>query len=177
MATVFYSCLYWRISVTSFNIIADILLGNFANRDLLHFAGAHSVGLSQCQFFSDRLYNFNGTLQPDPTLNTTYLLFLQKLCPQNGNGTTTVPLNNFSQFKLDNSYYIGARMGMGLLRIDQDITAQVNTSAYVNAFAGVPRSLNMTFNTSFVNSYIKMARNGLKTSIDGEVRKICEVPN
>lgn len=135
------------------------------------------MGTSQCQFFSDRLYNFNNTLLPDPSLNGTYLQYLQNLCPSNGTGTTVVPLNSISEFKLDSSYYTGVRMGKGLLIIDSDIAAHTNTSVYVNNYAGASKSLNVTFSPSFVTSYTKMARNGLKTSVDGEVRKICSIPN
>jgi peroxidase len=142
--------------------------------DMVTLLGAHSVGTSQCQFFSDRLWNFNNTLQPDPSLNTTYLLYLQNLCPQNGSGITTVPLNSISEFKLDYSYYTSVRMGQGLLIIDEDIKAHVNTSVLVNNFAGVANS---TFSSAFANSYNKMASIGLKTSVNGQVRLVCEVPN
>ncbi|CAM6120008.1 unnamed protein product [Calypogeia fissa] len=145
--------------------------------DMVTLLGAHSVGTSQCQFFSDRLYNYNNTLAPDPSMNTTYVLYLQNLCPQNGTGTTTIPLNSISEFVLDTSYYTGVLMGKGLLIIDQDIAAQTNTSVYVSNFAGASQTLNLTFSSTFVSTYNKMATIGLKTSVDGEIRTVCEIPN
>uniref|UniRef100_A0ACD5TXC6 Uncharacterized protein n=1 Tax=Avena sativa TaxID=4498 RepID=A0ACD5TXC6_AVESA len=44
--------------------------------DLVALSGAHTFGRVQCQFVTDRLYNFSGTNQPDPTLNAAYRSFL-----------------------------------------------------------------------------------------------------
>ncbi|WCJ34032.1 Peroxidase superfamily protein [Euphorbia peplus] len=51
--------------------------------DLVALSGAHTFGRARCLSFSNRLYDFNGTGSPDPTLNARYLSTLQQRCPQN----------------------------------------------------------------------------------------------
>lgn len=49
----------------------------------MHFfslPGAHSIGVIHCKFFQDRLYNFNGTNEPDPTLDIEFLNVLRSRC-------------------------------------------------------------------------------------------------
>ncbi|KAJ4724114.1 Peroxidase [Melia azedarach] len=55
--------------------------------DLVALSGAHTFGRAQCRTFSRRLFDFDNTGRPDPTLNTTLLTALQQLCPQGGNGS------------------------------------------------------------------------------------------
>lgn len=44
-------------------------------------AGAHSIGITHCEFFEDRLYSFSGTGKPDPQLNPDFLQELKAKCP------------------------------------------------------------------------------------------------
>ncbi|XP_073226296.1 peroxidase 15-like, partial [Cicer arietinum] len=60
--------------------------------DLVALSGAHTFGRAHCNLFVSRLYNFSNTGSPDPTLNTTYLQDLRKICPNSGPG------NNFTNF-------------------------------------------------------------------------------
>jgi len=48
---------------------------------LFLFTGAHTLGVAECQFFLDRLYNFLGTGLPDPDLDLTYGNYLRNICP------------------------------------------------------------------------------------------------
>ncbi|KAI5575979.1 hypothetical protein POPTR_009G019501v4 [Populus trichocarpa] len=41
--------------------------------------GGHSVGIAPCVAFENRLYDFQNTGKPDPTMNTTLLKTLKKL--------------------------------------------------------------------------------------------------
>jgi hypothetical protein len=43
-------------------------VASWAHLMLRIFTGAHTVGVSECQFFVNRLYNFLGTGLPDPNL-------------------------------------------------------------------------------------------------------------
>jgi peroxidase len=47
-------------------------------------AGAHTFGRAQCQFVTDRLYNFSKTGKPDPTLDGGYRALLAASCPRRG---------------------------------------------------------------------------------------------
>ncbi|KAL2613250.1 hypothetical protein R1flu_024942 [Riccia fluitans] len=145
--------------------------------DMVILLGAHSVGQSQCQFFSNRLYNFNNSGGPDPSLNSTYLATLQNLCPNNGTGTTAVPLDVQSEFILDSKYYSTILEGKGVLTIDADMAANPGTRNVVSNLAGISTDLNITFPTVFVSSMDKLSRLGLRGLLDGEVRKICSTVN
>jgi len=48
---------------------------------LFLFTGAHTLGVAECQFFLDRLYNFLGTGLPDLDLDLTYDNYLPNICP------------------------------------------------------------------------------------------------
>ncbi len=144
-------------------------------------AGAHTVGSAQCQFFTDRLYNFLGTGQPDPSLNTTYLATLQATCPNKQEAAAAaaaavndtmvaVALDDGSQFNFDTSYFTNIENNKGLLRIDAEIGSDPSTSAIVNTLAASanPSSL---FDKSFVSSIVAMGEIGVLVS--GTVRTVC----
>ncbi|CAK9868575.1 unnamed protein product [Sphagnum jensenii] len=146
-------------------------------QDMVNLLGAHTVGSAQCQFFTDRLYNFLGTGQPDPSLNTTYLATLQATCPNKqaagGGGNDTmvaVALDDGSQFNFDTSYFTNIQNNKGLLRIDAEIGSDPSTSAIVNTLAASanPSSL---FDKSFVSSIVAMGEIGVLAS--GTVRTVC----
>ncbi|KAL5225046.1 hypothetical protein ABZP36_011685 [Zizania latifolia] len=51
---------------------------NLNDVDLVALSGGHTFGRVQCQFVTDRLYNFSGMNQPDPTMDATYRAFLSQ---------------------------------------------------------------------------------------------------
>ncbi|RVW24226.1 Retrovirus-related Pol polyprotein from transposon TNT 1-94 [Vitis vinifera] len=57
--------------------------------------GGHTIGTSACQFFRDRLFNFNTTTGngADPSIDPAFLPQLQALCPQNGDANRRVALD------------------------------------------------------------------------------------
>ncbi|KAJ8529874.1 hypothetical protein K7X08_036709 [Anisodus acutangulus] len=62
-------------------------------QDLVTLVGGHTIGTSACQFFRYRLYNFNSTGGPDPSIDASFLPQLRALCPQNGDGSKRVALD------------------------------------------------------------------------------------
>jgi len=65
-------------------------------------SGAHTFVRSRCLLFVDRLYNFNNSGKPDPTLDISYLKKkLRKICPQNGTGTNLANLDPTTPNKFD----------------------------------------------------------------------------
>ena len=61
----------------------------------LNLAGAHTIGRAQCQTIQDRLYNFSGTGQADPTtLDPAYLAALRRRCPAAAAGGDGTGLND-----------------------------------------------------------------------------------
>ncbi|KAL3679795.1 hypothetical protein R1sor_022751 [Riccia sorocarpa] len=145
--------------------------------DMIVLLGAHSVGQVQCQFFSNRLYNFNNSGGPDPSLNATYLATLQNQCPNNGTGTNAVPLDVQSEFVLDNKYYSTIMDGQGVLTIDAEMSTDPGTRNVVSNLAGRSTDLNISFASAFVSSMDKLSRIGLRTLLDGQVRRVCSAVN
>ncbi|XP_024363990.1 cationic peroxidase 2 [Physcomitrium patens] len=136
--------------------------------DMVNLLGAHTVGVSQCQFFVDRLYNFQGTGLPDPSLDATYLAVLQSRCPNVAGDVTTVALDQGSESSFDTGYFTNIQASKGVLRIDQEIANDASTSGRVNTLAASPS----TFGTDFATSMIAMGRIAVLTS--GSVRSDCE---
>nr|CAD1832892.1 unnamed protein product [Ananas comosus var. bracteatus] len=145
--------------------------------DLVTLSGAHTFGRGQCQFFSNsRLYNFNGTGKPDPTLNSTYRTILEQNCPQGGNGSVLNNLDPITPNKFDGNYYINLQNHKGLFTSDQELLSDPNaatTASIVNKFAGNQRA----FFNSFVQSMIKMGNISPLTGSSGEIRTNCSVVN
>ncbi|KAK1379357.1 Peroxidase [Heracleum sosnowskyi] len=50
-------------------------------QDMSTLLGGHTMGNTHCSYILDRLYNFNSTGKPDPTMNKSQLQDLQKACP------------------------------------------------------------------------------------------------
>ncbi|CAI8590420.1 unnamed protein product [Vicia faba] len=144
-------------------------------RDLVSLSGAHTFGKSRCFLFSDRLYNFNNTGKPDPTLDTTYLKELQKQCPEDGPGDNRVNFDPTTPNRLDKNYYNNLQVKKGLLQSDQELfsTPGADTIAIVNRFA----NNKIVFFKNFKKSMIKMGNIGVLTGTKGEIRKQCNFIN
>ncbi|RDY06015.1 Peroxidase 53 [Mucuna pruriens] len=143
--------------------------------DLVALSGAHTFGRAQCQFFSQRLFNFSGTGSPDPTLNSTYLATLQQNCPQNGNGSTLNNLDPSTPNTFDNNYFSNLLINQGLLQTDQELfsTNGSSTISIVNNFAN-----NQTaFFQAFAQSMINMGNISPLTGTQGEIRTDCKKVN
>ncbi|KAL2326909.1 hypothetical protein Fmac_020336 [Flemingia macrophylla] len=143
--------------------------------DLVALSGAHTFGRAQCQFFSQRLFNFSGTGSPDPTLNSTYLATLQQNCPQNGNGSTLNNLDPSTPDSFDNNYFTNLLINQGLLQTDQELfsTNGSSTISIVNNFAN-----NQTaFFEAFAQSMINMGNISPLTGSQGEIRTDCKKVN
>ncbi|XP_030955786.1 peroxidase 15-like isoform X2 [Quercus lobata] len=135
-------------------------------------AGAHTFGRAQCALFSNRLYNYSGTGNPDPSLNTTYLSTLQGICPQGGDLTVVTNLDLTTPDVFDNKYFSNLQVLEGLLNSDQILfstTENNDTVALVNNFTA-----NQTaFFDTFVVSMIKMGNISPLTGTAGEIRLNC----
>jgi len=105
--------------------------------DVVALSGAHTIGRARCTVFISRLYNFNGTGNPDPTLNSSYLSTLQSTCPQNGSGDTVTPLDPGTEDTFDNNYFKNLQNEMGLLQSDQELlsTSGASTISIVSEYS------------------------------------------
>lgn len=139
------------------------------------FTGAHTFGRAQCRSFSNRLYNFSGTGNPDPTLSSSYLTTLQQTCPQNGSGTALANLDLTTPDNFDNSYFTNLQNNQGLLQSDQELfsTSGAATVSIVNNFS----SNQTAFFESFAQSMINMGNISPLTGSNGEIRSDCKKVN
>ncbi|KAJ4724107.1 Peroxidase [Melia azedarach] len=159
----------------------DVLKDRFINVglngdvDLVALSGAHTFGRAQCRTFNQRLFNFNGTNAPDPTLNATLLATLQQLCPQGGNTSVLTDLDLATPDAFDNRYFSNLLSNNGLLQSDQELlsTPGADTSEIVNRFS----SNQTAFFESFVNSMIRMGNLSPLTGTQGEIRLNCRLVN
>lgn len=142
---------------------------------LTNFTGAHTFGRAQCRLFIGRLYNFNGTGNPDPTINSTYLTTLQQTCPQNGDGTVLANLDPTTPDSFDNGYFTNLQNNQGLLQSDQELfsTAGASTVSIVNSFS----SNQTAFFERFAQSMINMGNISPLTGTNGEIRSDCKKVN
>jgi len=137
-------------------------------------SGAHTFGRAHCSLILDRLYNFDDTGKPDPTLDTAYLQELRKICPQGG-PNNLVNFEPTNPDKFDLNFYYNLQNKMGLLQSDQVLfsTPGADTINIVNNFSS---NQNALFN-SFATSMIKMGNIGVLTGKEGEIRKHCNWTN
>ncbi|XP_021891135.1 peroxidase A2-like [Carica papaya] len=151
------------------------VVGLNKRRDLVALSGAHTFGRARCVGFSHRLFNFNGTGAPDPTLNTNFLEVLREICPQGGNQSVITDLDPTTPDAFDNAYFSNLEIGKGLLQSDQELlsTPGADTADIVNEFS----SNTTAFFEAFVLSMIRMGNLSVLTGTEGEIRLNCRVVN
>ncbi|XP_050371439.1 lignin-forming anionic peroxidase-like [Argentina anserina] len=143
--------------------------------DLVALSGAHTFGRARCSTFVHRLYNFSGTGNPDPSLDTTYLETLRQTCPDGGAGGTLANLDPSTPNGFDNNYFTNLQNKQGLLQTDQELfsTSGADTVSIVDRFANSQSD----FFDSFAKSMINMGNIKPLTGSDGEIRTDCKRVN
>ncbi|WOH01503.1 hypothetical protein DCAR_0520887 [Daucus carota subsp. sativus] len=157
---------------------AKQLVDNFARKglsldEMVTLSGAHSIGVSHCSSFSNRLYNFNATHPQDPSMDPKYAALLKNKCPQTSSQDPTVSLDSLTPGRLDNQYYVGLRNRRGLLTSDQTLLTSPLTSrnAWNNARFG------SNWDAKFAAAMVRMGSIEVLTGTQGEIRKICSAVN
>ncbi|CAK9135254.1 unnamed protein product [Ilex paraguariensis] len=152
----------------------------FANKgldlkDLVLLSGAHSIGISHCSSFSNRLYNFSGVGDQDPALDSEYAANLKaKKCKLPNDNTTIVEMDPGSFRTFDLSYYTLLLKRRGLFQSDAALTTSSTTKTYITQL--LQGSLKDFF-AEFATSMEKMGRVDVETGSSGEIRKQCAVVN
>ncbi|GLT27137.1 hypothetical protein SLA2020_021630 [Shorea laevis] len=157
------------------NITAKFSAVGLNTNDLVALSGAHTFGRAQCRLFTNRLYNFSGTGNPDPTLSSSYLSNLQQICPQSGSGFNVANLDPTTPDGFDNNYFSNLQNNQGLLQSDQELfsTTGAATISIVNSFS----SNQTAFFQSFAQSMINMGNVSPLTGSSGEIRANCRKVN
>ncbi|XVF29441.1 hypothetical protein REPUB_Repub15cG0121300 [Reevesia pubescens] len=147
--------------------------------DMATLLGAHSMGRTHCSFIEDRLYNFNNTGKPDPSMKPSFLAEMRKLCPRRlkkGQSDPLVFLNpaSGSKYSFTNSYYSRVLTNEAVLGVDQQLLFGGNdTKEIIQEFAAGFEDLRR----SFALSMNRMGNIKVLTGKEGEIRKNCRFTN
>ncbi|KAK1591052.1 hypothetical protein Q3G72_001494 [Acer saccharum] len=140
--------------------------------DLVSLSGGHTIGVAHCATFSNRLYNFTGKGDADPSLNPIYAQFLRSQCPNPANSATTVELDPRSSKSFDKNYFNILLQNKGLLQSDAALLKDGNSLQLVERFSN-----SSDFFNAFAKSMVKMGAIEVLTGYAGEIRKRCSVVN
>nr|CAB3455106.1 unnamed protein product [Digitaria exilis] len=149
------------------------LKGRFAAKgldagDMVTLSGAHTVGVSHCSSFSDRL-------PPNPSdMNATLVdkLMISQYCNGSG-GDPAVPMDFVTPGGLDSQYYKNLLNHEVLFESDAALMDSNQTAQMVRDNAFTPG----LWEAKFKAAMVKMGAAGIKTSSNGEIRKKCWMVN
>ncbi|RDX80789.1 Peroxidase 36, partial [Mucuna pruriens] len=148
----------------------------FSLEEMVIMMGAHSVGISHCDAFMERVYNFKNTGKPDPTLTLEVVEELRKGCPNPGTPQYRNPPVNFDETPtvLDNLFYKNmVTRRKTLLITDSHLLEDPRTFPTVEKMAA-DASL---FTKRFGEVMVKLSAVEVLTGNQGEVRKTCRSTN
>ncbi|KAL2530717.1 Peroxidase 3 [Forsythia ovata] len=150
---------------------------SFANKsltvqDLVVLSGAHTIGVGHCNFFSNRLYNFTGKGDADPSLNSTYAATLRTKCQSLSDNTTTVEMDPGSSLTFDNHYFSILKQQQGIFQSDAALLTNKGASNIIDEMVSAGK-----FFTEFSQSMKRMGAIDVLTGTAGEIRKKCNVVN
>ncbi|URD92447.1 peroxidase [Musa troglodytarum] len=121
--------------------------------------GGHTVGVTHCSFIRNRLYSYNGSGKPDPTMDPALVNLLRSRCPQSSTVDNTVFLDHSTPST------------RGVLKVDQNIAMDGATNATVRSLANGGSS----FPSLFGRAMVKMGAIQVLTGTQGQIRKSCRV--
>ncbi|KAG4944882.1 hypothetical protein JHK82_026456 [Glycine max] len=158
---------------------ADELVSSFSRKglsadEMVTLSGAHSIGVSHCGSFSNRLYSFSDTATQDPSLDSSYAETLKGKCPPPPpTSDPTVSLEPSTPIRLDSKYYEALINHRGLLTSDQTLYTSQSTRAMVESNAYNAAS----WAEKFALAMVRMGSIEVLTGSDGEIRKQCSFVN
>ncbi|XP_072994917.1 putative Peroxidase 48 [Typha latifolia] len=155
-------------------------LSNFATRgfnDKLTVAllGAHSIGKVHCRFFRDRLYDYDGTGQPDGSIDLDMVAEMRAVC---GGGEEAGAETGYyrgwkEEMGFGSHYYWSLLGGRGIMRADQQLTAG-RTVKWVREYSA-PQDGERKFRDDFGRAMVKLSGLSPLTGSDGEIRTRCSM--
>ncbi|KAF6143242.1 hypothetical protein GIB67_039025 [Kingdonia uniflora] len=138
--------------------------------DLVTLSGGHTIGVSHCGSFSNRLSNFSSTSNTDPSLDPAYANLLRTECPTNSN--PEVEMDPQSSLSFDNHYYKILFEKKGLFQSDAALLTNRDATTIAQKFTN-----NKKFFEEFGKSMQKMGAIEVLVGKVGEIRKQCRVVN
>ncbi|RZC75619.1 hypothetical protein C5167_051103 [Papaver somniferum] len=152
-------------------ILAKFLHRNFNEQETVSLLGTHSIGVVHCNFLTERMSNFNGTGQPDPSIEPEFLKVMRRKCENNSN-------SEFIDMKSDGApetgfgshFYQSLIRNKSILPSDQQLMSVEKTASWVRAYA----ANNFLFIKDFSKAMIKLSNNGVLTGlVMGQIRVNC----
>ncbi|KAG5233626.1 hypothetical protein OIU77_001071 [Salix suchowensis] len=142
--------------------------------EMVTLSGAHTIGNSHCNSFTDRLYNFSGTNSPDPSLDPKYAASLRKSCPKGSTDPNLeVPMEARTPTISDVNYYKDILAHRGLFSSDQALLTNPATAREVKSNA----MSSSGWKKKFAAAMVKMGQIEVLTGKTGEIRANCRVVN
>ncbi|KAG7539134.1 hem peroxidase [Arabidopsis suecica] len=143
--------------------------------DLVTLVGGHTIGTAGCGLVRGRFFNFNGTGQPDPSIDPSFVPLIQAQCPQNGG--TRVELDEGSAGRFDTSFLRKVTSSRVVLQSDLVLWRDPETRVIIERLLGLRRP-SLRFGAEFGKSMVKMSLIEVKTRLaDGEIRRVCSAIN
>lgn len=143
---------------------------NLSFTDMIALSGAHTVGFSHCNRFSNRLYSPSSS---SPPIDPTYTLQLMQACPQNVDPSIAVNMDPTTPTVFDNAYYQNLVARRGMFKSDQVLFDEPSSRSTVTTFANKPEE----FASAFAAAMVRLGRVGVKTGGQGEIRRDCSAFN
>ncbi|XP_010545061.1 PREDICTED: peroxidase 27-like [Tarenaya hassleriana] len=155
----------------------DELLKNFADqglnkKDLVVLSGGHTIGMAHCFLFNNRLYNFTGAGDQDPSLDPDYADFLKTKCTPSPTDLSTVEMDPDSGFSYDSHYFKILLEDKGLFQSDAALLTDPDSARLAEKLIRPGK-----FFDKFAKAMKKLNAIKVKVGEDGEIRKNCGVVN
>ncbi|KAI3929752.1 hypothetical protein MKX01_025920 [Papaver californicum] len=139
--------------------------------DRVVLSGAHTIGASHCNAFSDR---FQENSKGELTLaDKVFASELMKRCSASASSSVTVNNDPGTSFVFDNQYYRNLIAHKDLFQSDSVLFSDARTKKLVEEL-----STNQdTFFQKWGDSFVRLSSVGVKTGDEGEIRRSCNVIN
>nr|XP_043606935.1 peroxidase 63-like [Erigeron canadensis] len=143
----------------------------FSVQEMVALSGAHTIGLSHCNEFSNDIYNYSKSIQVDPSYNKRYADGLRSACKDYKRNPSLSVFNDvMTPRNFDNVYYQNLPRGLGVLKSDRALVMDSRTRPFVELYAKDQKA----FFNAFGLAMEKLSLVGVKTGRNGEIRRRCD---
>lgn len=158
-------------NMTLTKIIDMFKTKGFTVQEMVALVGAHTIGFSHCNQFSNRIFDYSKTQSVDPKMNPKLAEGLRRLCANYTKDPTMAAFNDvMTPGKFDNMYYRNLKNGLGLLASDQAMADDPRTQPIIDLYA----SNETAFFNDFSKAMEKVSVLQILTGNQGEVRHRCD---
>ncbi|KAK9231980.1 hypothetical protein WN943_022221 [Citrus x changshan-huyou] len=141
---------------------------NISLEDGVALMGSHTLGVSHCRNFQNRLWPIK-----DDTLSLAFSGMLEMICSNPTLSDISFAQNDATTLYVDNQYFIDIQSGRGLLKIDSEIATDPRTQPYVTAFGQNTQH----FFDRFSSGFLKLSNYKVLVGGKGEIRRDCRFIN